>query len=379
MKKHLLVAPGPTQVPERARLVMAESMIHHRGPEFTEVIREVRQNLKWIYQTNQDVLILTCSGTGGFEAAIRTFTRQTDKVVAIGGGKFGERWGKVAAAYGMRVIDVDVEWGECVDLDELDDLLDAHPDAAMVTMCASETSTGVYHPVREVVELVRSKTGALVAIDGITAVGVHDIPMDDWGIDILVSGSQKAFSVPPGLAFVAASERAWERSKESDHHGFYLDLRRERARQADNQTAFTPAISVVLALREVLKMMSDEGLESIFSRHAMLSEGTLAAVRAMGLTPFATIPSHALTAVKLPDAVSAPRIVAALRDMGVTIAGGQAALKPHLIRIGHLGYIAPGDVLTAIAALEKALSLQGYDLPGSGLEAAQTVFEWSFN
>jgi len=353
---------------------MAKSLIHHRGPEFTEVNREVREGLAWAFQTSNDVLMLTCSGTGGFEAAIRTFTRQNDTVIAVGGGKFGERWSKIAAAYGMRVIDIDVPWGKCVDLEKVKSTLQAHPDAAMLTLCASETSTGVYHPIEEVAALAREHSDVLVAVDGITAVGVHDIPMDDWEIDILVGGSQKGFSAPPGMAFVAANERAWERADETDHHGFYLDLRRERARQKDNQTAFTPAISVTLALREVLALMREEGLEAVFERHTTLSRATLAAVEALGLTPFAETPSHSVTAVKMPDGIEAPAIVRHMREQGVTIAGGQADLKPFLIRIGHIGYIAPGDILIAIGALEKALMAQGWEPPASGVEAAQSIF-----
>lgn len=377
MRKSYLVAPGPTPVPERARLAMAKSLIHHRGPEFTEILGEVKENLKWVFQTREDVLVLTTSGTGGFEAAVRTVTRSTDKVVSIGGGKFGERWGSVARSYGLDVIDVPVEWGDAVDLDKLETTLTAHTDADLITVCACETSTGVLHPVREIIELGRKHTNALVAVDGITAVGVHDIPMDDWGIDVLVSGSQKAFSVPPGLAFVAMGERAWKRAEHSDHAGYYLDLRREKAKQANNQTAFTPAISIVVALREVLEMMREEGLEAIFERHDTLARGTRAGLEELGLELFASSPANSVTAAKVPTGISAPDVVESMRESGVTIAGGQANLKNDLIRIGHLGYVTAPDLLIALGALEKALDKCGFERNSrSAIATAQSIYSW---
>lgn len=376
MKKTLLVAPGPTQVPEPARLAMARELIHHRGPQFAEIFGEVREGLRWVFQTEQDVLQLTCSGTGAFEAGLINFTSRADTVIAIGGGKFGERWGQVAEAYGMTVVDVPVEWGRIVDLERLADVLDAHPDAAMVTVSASETSTGVLHPVREIAELVHERSEALVAVDGITAVGVHPMPMDEWGIDVLVSGSQKAFSVPPGLGFLAASERAWERQPTSDHPKFYFDLRRERAAQKNNQTAYTPAITLVLALQEVLRMMREEGLEAMFRRHEINATASRAGVLALGLRLLAEVPSHATTAAVLPDGVSAPAVFKRMRDVyGVTIAGGQDQLKPNVLRIGHLGYIERGDIVSALSALELSLQDVGHPVAlGAAVAAAQMVY-----
>jgi len=377
MKKQFLVAPGPTPVPERARLAMAASLIHHRGPEFKELMHEVREGLRWLFGTEQDVLVLTCSGTGGFESAIASFTRRGDTIISVGGGKFGERWGDVARSYGLDVVDVDVEWGEAVDPAAVAAALDAHPEAVMVTMCASETSTAVLHPVAEVAKVVRARSDALVAVDGITAVGVHRLPMDALGIDVLVSGSQKAFSLPPGLAFVAASERAWQRYNEgADHPRYYFDLGRERRRQAGDQTAFTPAITLVVGLRVVLEMMREEGLEAMYRRHEVTAEATRAGLDAVGLRLLASRPANSVTAALVPDGVSAPEIVRRMREAyGVTIAGGQANLKPRLVRIGHLGYYDRSDILVALGALELALQDAGQAVAlGSALTAAQSVF-----
>ena len=212
MKKTHLLAPGPTPVPEAARLAMAATLIHHRGPGFKAMFSEVSELLRWAHQTDNDVLVLTCSGTGGFEAAMSTFTEPSDTVIAIGGGKFGERWGEMSAAFGMKTVPVDVTWGKAVDVAQVRAALQANPNAAMLTVSASETSTGVYHPMEAIAEVLRDYPEVLFAVDGITAVGVHRLPMDELGIDILVSGSQKAFSVPPGLAFVAVSGRRREPS-----------------------------------------------------------------------------------------------------------------------------------------------------------------------
>jgi aspartate aminotransferase-like enzyme len=375
MPKRFLVAPGPTPVPEEARLAMAASLIHHRGPEFREIFEEVRRDLAWAHQTNGDVVILTCSGTGGFEAALTAFTNPGDTIVSVGGGKFGERWGDMGRAVGLDVVDVDVEWGSAVDPDSVALALDVNPNTVAVTLTASETSTGVLHPVADVARVVREHSDAIFIVDGITAVGVHPLSMAELGIDVLVSGSQKAFAVPPGLAFVAVQEEAWEQV-ETEHSRYYLDLIRERDGQRKGKTAFTPAISPVIALQPVLRSMRAEGLDAIWARHALLAEATRAGVVAAGLELFASTPSNAVTAATVPDGIAAPELVAMMREKyGVTIAGGQAGLKPRLIRIGHLGQMEWSDVIIALAALESALADLGADIePGAAVTAAQRVF-----
>lgn len=374
MKKQFLVAPGPTPVPEQARLAMAQSLLHHRGPEFKEIFAEVRELLKWAHQTENEVLSLTCSGTGAFEAAIVNFTRKRDTLISIGGGKFGERWGEVGRAYGMKVVDVEVPWGKQVDLTRLQDALDTNPDAGMVTVSISETSTGVLHPLREICDLVQRHGNALLAVDGITAVGVHEMPMDELGIDVLVSGSQKAFSIPPGLGFVAASPRAWERNRLCDHPRYYFDLERERKNQLKDQTAYTPAISLIVGLRVVLRMMKEEGLPAIFARHALLAEATREGVKALGLKIFPEVPANSVTTVTIPDAIPAPKLVASMRSDGITIAGGQDRLKDTTLRIGHLGYFDPTDITVALASLERALYAHGHTFEfGASIKAMQHV------
>lgn len=374
IKKHLL-APGPTPVSEPARLAMAASLIHHRGAEFKEVFGSVRERLAWAHQTSGEVVALTCSGTGGFEAALTAFTRRGDTIICVGGGKFGERWSEMAVALGLRVIQIDVSWGDAVDLDVVAATLEAHPDATAFTMSASETSTGVMHDVEGVAKLLADHPGIFIC-DGITAVGVHPLPMDDWGVDVMVSGSQKAFSVPPGMAFVAVQDHVWERAERSDHPRYYLDLVKERDGQRKNSTAFTPAISIALALDVALGLMQDEGLDGIWARHQLLGDATRAGVQALGLELLASRPGNATTATLTPDGIDAPALVRRMNEgYGVTIAGGQGDLKPRLFRIGHIGYFDRSDILIALGALEGALQDLGADIePGAAVTAAQRVF-----
>ena len=377
MSRNYLMAPGPTPVPEQARLVMAKQLIHHRGPEFKAIFEEVRKGLQWLFETNEEVLTLTCSGTGAFEAAMINFTSRGEKLLAVGGGKFGERWGKVGEAYGLDVVPLELEWGSVLTPGALRDRLESQKDVAMVTLSASETSTGVYHPVRELAEVVRNHSDALFAVDGITAVGVHPLPMDEWGIDILVSGSQKALGIPPGLGFVAASARAWEKAPASDHPKFYFDLCREKKAQVENQTAFTPAISNVLALREVLLLLKKEGKKALYTRHELNSRATREGLVALGFELLAEKPSYAVSAAKAPKGYGGADLVKALRDQeGVTIAGGQGELKESLIRIGHIGFFDSSDILLTLGALERVM---GAEVAGKGVTAAQRVFSDSMD
>lgn len=370
MIRRYLMAPGPTPVPERALEVMGRQLIHHRGPEFKAVFGEARAGLRWLFETASDVLMLTCSGTGAFEAAMTNFTSRGDKVLAVGGGKFGERWAEVGRAFGMDVHLVELKWGEHLTSERLASELQKHRDVTMVTLSASETSTGVFHPVRELAEVVQEHSAALFAVDGITAVGVHEIKMDAWGIDVLVSGSQKALGIPPGLGFLAASERAWERAEQSDHPRFYFDLLRERAAQVKNQTAFTPAISVVLALREVLALMQEEGRTSLLARHTRNGAATRAGMEALGFELLASRPSNAVTAAKASGELTGAEIVRRMReDEGITIAGGQGHLKEALVRIGHIGFFDSSDIVLTLAALERVIGEE----EGRAVRAAQNA------
>lgn len=375
MIKQFLLAPGPTPVPPRVLLAMAKPVMHHRTPQFSALFGEVRERLRMLFQTAQDVLILASSGTGAMEAAVGNCFAAGDEVVIVNGGKFGERWLKLSQSFGLKPIEVPVEWGRAVHPERVSEALRAHPRAQGVLVQASETSTTAVHPVRELAALTRERD-ALLVVDGITAVGVYDLPMDDWGIDILISGSQKALMLPPGLAFIALSERAWARVRPGSGGRFYFDLRRERESQSKNTTAWTPAISLVYGLREALAMLEEEGLPQVFARHDRLARATRAAVRAMGLSllsPEASSPSA--TGVFVPEGIDGARLVAYLRDrMGVTFAGGQDRLKGRIVRLAHLGFVGSFDVIVGIAALEMALRHFGYRVElGRGVAAAEEV------
>src|SRR5882724_4549607 len=313
---------------------MAEPIIHHRTPEFGKVFAEVREGLKGLYQTSQDVIVLASSGTGAMEASVVNLLSAGDRVIVVNGGKFGERWTKICQSYGVVVEELKVEWGEGVAIDVVRSALDKFSDAKAVLVQASETSTTALHPVEQIAALTRSRDTLLI-VDGITAVGVFDLPMDRWGIDVLVTGSQKALMLPPGLAFVALSERAWQRADKAHLPTFYFDLKRERKNQADNTTAYTPAVSLVFGLHAVLGMLEREGYRNVFARHARLAAATRAAGEALGLKLLAPrSPSPAATGVYLPPGIEGGKLTKYLRDkVGVDIAGGQDHLKGKILRI----------------------------------------------
>jgi aspartate aminotransferase-like enzyme len=373
--KNYLIAPGPTPVPPRVLLAMAQPIVHHRTPQFSKIFADAKSALKKVFQTEQDVLMLAASGTGAMEGAVTNLFSPDDEVLVVNGGKFGERWTKIATAYGLKVAELKVEWGRSALIDDVRRMLDERPAIRGVLIQASETSTGALHPTEEIARLTRQRDTLLI-VDGITAVGVFDIPMDSWGIDVLITGSQKALMLPPGLAFVALGKRAWQRTKEAKLPRFYFDFARERDNHDKDTTAWTPAISLITGLRESLAMILEEGLQEVFARHARMAAATRAAAAALGLTLVAPdAPSPALTAMYVPPGVDGAKLVAYLRDrMGVTFMGGQDQLKGKIVRIGHLGHTGTFDIVTAIAALEMALRHVGHDVTlGRGVGAAQTL------
>lgn len=375
MIKNYLLAPGPTPVPPRVLLAMAQPIIHHRTPQFSAIFVEAKRGLQAVFQTAQDVLILAASGTGAMEGSVTNLFSPGEEVLVINGGKFGERWGKIAGAYGLKVRELRVEWGQGARVEDVRRLLDEHPAIRGVLVQASETSTAAVHPIEAIAQVTRQRD-TLFIVDGITAVGVFDLPMDRWGIDVLITGSQKALMLPPGLAFLALSERAWQRTKQAKLPRFYFDLAKERENLAKDTTAWTPAISLIIGLREALAMTREEGLPRVFARHARMAEATRAAAKAMSLSLVAPgAPSPALTGIYTPPDVDGGKLVAYLRDrMGVTFAGGQDQLKGKIVRIAHLGYMGVFDVVTAIAAFEMALRHFKHDVPlGRGVGAAEDV------
>ncbi len=373
MIKQLLLAPGPTPVPARIRLAMAQPMFHHRTPQFSAIFAEVRSGLQALFKTKQDVLMLAASGTGAMEAAVANCFAPGEEVLVVNGGKFGERWLKLCDAFGVKAVELRVEWGRAVRAEDVEAALKANPNIRGVLVQASETSTTAVHPIQQLAAVTRGRD-VLLVVDGITAVGVYDLPMDAWGIDVLITGSQKALMLPPGLALIALSERAWGRVAKTCQPRFYFDLPRERSNQAKNTTAYTPAISLVIGLREALAMMQEEGLDNVFARHARLASATRAAALALGCRLVAPDnPSPATTGVFVPEGIDGSKLFAYLRDrMLVTFAGGQDQLKGRIVRIAHLGYMGAFDIISAIAAFEMVLRHFGHPVElGCGVGAAE--------
>jgi len=374
MIKQYLLSPGPTPIPNEVALAMSATMIHHRTPQFNQVFDEAREGLKKLFGTKNDVLMLASSGTGAMEASVANLFSPGDIVLVINGGKFGERWLNIANAYGLNPIELKVEWGRAVKVADVEKQLKTNPVIQGVMIQASETSTTVFHPVKEIAKL--TKNGPLFIVDGVTAVGVVPVPVDDWSIDVLVTGSQKALMLPPGLGFIALSDRAWEKTKKAKLPRFYFDLNLERKNQQKGSGAFTPAVSLIFGVRASLEMMEREGFERVYARHARMSRATRAAATALGLKLLAPdSPSFAATGVYMPGGIDADQVLDYLRDkMNVTLAEGQDQLKGKVIRIAHVGYMGAFDVITAVAALEMALRKFGAEIPfGKGVAAAQEV------
>lgn len=374
MRKEYLMTPGPTTVPERVLLAMARPIIHHRMPVYEKIVEEVREGLKWLFQTQQEVLVWPASGTGAMEAAVTNLLSPGDKALCIRGGKFGERWTEICQAYGVTPINLDVEWGKAVDPAAVDAILAKDKDIKVVYGQATETSTGVRHPVRELAEVAR-KHDRLIVIDGITGVGVFDLKMDAWGLDGLLTGSQKALMLPPGLGLLALSERAYKAAAASKCPKYYFNAAKEIKKLKENTTLFTPAVTLVIGLQESLRMMKEDGLENIFARHQKLAKAAQAAVLAIGMKLYAPdAPSPALTA-----ALSAPldgsKVMKTMRDSyGVTMAGGQDAAKGKIFRISHMGYVDEWNVMLTIAALERVCMELGLNFEhGAGMKAALQV------
>ncbi len=374
MKKRLFT-PGPTPVPEHVMLRMAEPIIHHRNPEFMEIMTRVNANLQYLFQTTRPVMTLTCSGTGGVESTFVSLFSPGDTIIAVNGGKFGERWVKMPRALGLKSVEIKTDWGVAPTEDQIVKALDAHPEAKAVYLVHSETSTGTATDIRAMAKLIRSRSSALVCVDGITAVGAHELRFDEWGIDACVTGSQKGLMIPPGLAFVALSERAVKAMESATMPSFYLDLRRALKSYQGNDTPWTPAVSLVIGVDAALEMIRQEGMEHIWARHQRLSEGLRAGIRALGMKLFSDSPSYAVTPVWVPQGVDWKSFNKSLKiDNGITIAGGQDDYAGKIFRVSHLGYYDDLDMVTVIAGIERALHAHGYAFePGAGVAATSTA------
>ena len=372
--RRYLFTPGPTQVPPEVLLEMARPLIHHRTPEFSAVLDQARERLKPLLGTREEVIVLASSGTGAMEATVTNLLAPGDHALYVNGGKFGERWGKMLAVNQMTGHEIKVEWGRSVRPEQIEEALKARPETKAVFVQASETSTGAIHPVEKIGEVTRNRE-VLLIVDGITSVGVFEQKMDEAGIDALVTGSQKALMLPPGLGVVALSKRAWERAAKNKTPRFYFDLNRElKAQRDEHTTAWTPAVSLILGLNKALELLQAETLPAVFARHRVMAEAAREAAAALGLKLLSPDhPAPGVTGVLTPTGVDGGKIVKYMRDtLGVSVQGGQDHMKGKLVRIGHMGYVGPFDVLIAISAFEMGLKEAGYNFNlGAGVAAVQ--------
>lgn len=374
--KLMLMIPGPTPVPERVLQALGKHPIGHRSGDFSAIMADVTEGLKWLHQTQNDLLVLTASGTGAMEAGIINFLSPGDRVLVGCNGKFGDRWAEICDAYGLATERISAEWGKPLDPEQFRAVLEADTDKTVkaVILTHSETSTGVLNDLEGINKVVKAHGEALIIVDAVTSLGACSVPIDDWGLDVVGSGSQKGYMIPPGLGFVSVSAKAWKAYETATLPRFYLDLGKYRKAATKNSNPFTPAINLVVALQAALEMMKAEGLEAIFARHQRQTLATRSAIAALNLPLFAPDghASPAVTAV-MPTGVDAEKIRSIVRKRyDIALAGGQDHLKGKIFRIGHLGFVGDRDILTAIAAIEAALQELGYAdfTPGAGVSAA---------
>ena len=376
MRKNYLLTPGPTPLPPQISEAMSRPIIHHRTPQFQNMIKEASEGLKMVFQTKNDVFMLTSSGTGAMEAAVVNLLSSCENALCIQVGKFRERWTELCKSYGVIPEVIDVEWGRAVEPEQIKKKLAANPKIKVVFTTLCETSTGVTNDIEAIGKVVKD-TNAVLVVDAISGLGAIPLASDAWFCDVVVSGSQKGLMLPPGLSFISVSPKAWKLIESSKMPRYYFDLTQAKKALDKTDTPFTQAITLIIALCEALKMIKQDGLESIFLRHKKMAEATRAAVKALGLKLFApSAASDVVTAVVVPENIDGEKLVKTMRDTyGVTIAGGQSELKGKVFRIAHMGYIEEFDIIVGISCLEKVLKLMGYSFElGAGVKAAQEVF-----
>lgn len=363
--KTFLMIPGPTPVPESVLLAMSKHPIGHRTGEFEEILKYCYEGLKEIFQTKNDVFIYAASGTGAMDSALSNLLNEGDKILSLVIGNFGNRWVKIAKTRGADVQVIEKPYGETIDVNEVREILekDVNKEIKLVTMTHSETSTGAKNDIKAICEVVKNH-GALSVVDGVTSVCAMDVKMDEWGIDVLVTGSQKGFMLPPGLSFLSASDRAFEVYEQCKHPSFYFDWAAHRKAVRNNTTPFTAAVNLIFALEAAIKMVKEEGLENILKRHKKHALALRGAIKAMGLKLFVEDDdkaSYAITSILPPDGISVPDIRSGLKkEFDIIVANGQNDLKDKIFRMGTLGYVSKRDVLTAVASLEAVLDSLGY-------------------
>lgn len=373
---YTLLAPGPVNLHPEVRKALALPMIHHRTPEFDKIFKSTLNDLKKIFQTEQDVYMLSCSGSGGMECLLINLLRPQDKVLCIINGKFGERWAQMAETYGAQVFTITTAWGEACTVEQISEHFSQHPDTQLVLCQACETSTAVANPLQEIGAFVKN-TQALFLVDGITAVGAYDIPMDAWFIDGLVAGSQKAFMLPTGMAFVSFSQKAWERVENNRNPRFYFDIRKEKEANQKGESFFSANVSIIRALQVVLNLILQKGLQNHFAEIHRRAEFTRTFIQRLGLKLYAQSPSDSVTALTLPPQVDGQKLRQHLEDTyRVTVMGGQDQARGKIIRVGHMGYIEDRDLKRFILCLLEGIrSFDSAFLKGLTLESLDQEME----
>jgi len=372
LKKHYIAAPGPTPVPHDVLLKGAKETIHHRTPQFVSILEETLEKAKYLFQTKNTVYAFVSSGTGAMEAAVSNLLSPGDKAIVVVSGKFGERWKEICESYKIDIVEIALEWGDYVKPEQIEKALKENPDVKAVFTTHSETSTGTVIDLKAIAEVTK-KTDAVLVTDAVSSLLAEPLKMDEWGVDVVVTGSQKGIMLPPGLALITLSEKAWNLVEKSDSPRYYFDLRAYRKKYPDNP--YTPGVNMIYMLNEAIKMIEKEGIESVWERHRILGRATREAVKSIGLELFSKRPGNVVTAVKVPEGIDGNKITKIMRDKyGVTIAGGQAHLKGKIFRIAHLGYMSPFDTITAISALEFTLKELGYEFEmGTAVKTAMKV------
>lgn len=374
-KKNYLLAPGPTPVPHQSLLKMAEPLIHHRTPQYRAIFKDVSEKLKMVCQTKNPVYTFSSSGTGAMEASMTNFLSAGDEIIVMTAGKWGERFTKIAKAFGLNAHVVSADYGRALKPELLEKALKEFPKTKAVYSTLCETSTGVVHDIEAFGKLV-SKTEMILIVDTIAGLGADIFKADEWGVDVVISGSQKGLMLPPGLAFVSVSTKAWKLNETAKLPRFYFDLRAYKKSLEEEDTPYTSATTLITGLRESLSLIEKEGIEEVWERHRIISVATQAAAKALGFELFAERPSRALTSVKVLPGLDSAKMLKMLRDeLGVTFADGQGEMKGQIFRMAHLGYMNEYDLLAGIAALERTCVHLGFKLPiGAGVSAFQKTF-----
>jgi aspartate aminotransferase-like enzyme len=384
--KQRLFTPGPTPIPEEVLSALSRPIIHHRQADFKEIFGRTFADLKYLFQTKEDVVTLTASGTGAMEATVVNLLSSGDSAIYVDGGKFGERWGHILKQYSVTPIPIKVEWGSVLEAETVRKTVLQHPKAKAVFLTHSESSTGTAIDLKRISETVNNSSKALIVVDGISSIGALEVQMDAWGIDVLITGSQKGLMIPPGLSFIAFSQRAREAARTSRLPKFYFDLERAWKTVKEMQMPWTPAISLIVGLDVALQMIRQEGLQNIWIRHDRLAHAVREGSAALGLETFSKSPSNSVTALLMPQGIDGEALRSQLRKKhGIIVAGGQDHLKGKVIRIAHLGHVDNLDIIAVVAALgmaveecvggsDPAASLSarsgtGFD-PGAGVKAA---------